>query len=164
LFTLQAFRLHGASKVFIAERDPARLAMGAALGGEPLDSNTVDPVKAVRDATDGLGALVSVDAVGTAETRKQCISATRSAGTMILCGLHEETSAMPAAEIIRREIVVSGSFAYTPANFAEALSHLASGAMKLDPWIVEAPLAEGGSWFDRLLDSPGNVSKVLLVP
>jgi threonine dehydrogenase-like Zn-dependent dehydrogenase len=164
LFALQAFRLHGAAKVFIAERDPARLAMGTALGGEPLDASTVDPVKAVRDATGGLGALVTVDAVGTAGTRQQCISATRSTGTMILCGLHEETSAMPAAEIIRREIVVRGSFAYSPANFAEALRHLASGAMKLDPWIVEAPLAEGGHWFDRLLDSPGNVSKVLLVP
>lgn len=165
LFALQAFRLHGASKVFIAERDPARLAMGAALGGEPLDANTVDPVKAVRDATGGFGALVTVDAVGTAGTRQQCISATRSAGTMILCGLHEESSVMPAAEIIRREIVVSGSFAYTPANFAEALHHLKSGAMKLDdPWIVEAPLTDGGLWFDRLLDSPGNVSKVLLVP
>jgi threonine dehydrogenase-like Zn-dependent dehydrogenase len=164
LFALQTLRLHGAAKVFISERDPARLAMGVAFGGEPLDANTLDPVKAVREATGGFGALVTVDAVGTAGTRQQCISATRSAGTMILCGLHEETSVMPAAEIIRREIVVRGSFAYNPANFAEALSLLASGAMKLDPWIVEAPLSDGGLWFDRLLDSSGNVSKVLLVP
>jgi threonine dehydrogenase-like Zn-dependent dehydrogenase len=43
------------------------------------------------------------------------VAATRSGGTVILTGLHEETSAMPAAEIIRREIVLRGSFAYSPA-------------------------------------------------
>jgi threonine dehydrogenase-like Zn-dependent dehydrogenase len=91
-------------------------------------------------------------------------SALRSTGTLILSGLHEETSPIPAADIIRREIVVRGAFAYSPANFAEALRLLAEGTIRLDPWIVEAPLAEGGQWFDRLIDAPGNVAKVLLIP
>src|SRR5215510_5364792 len=34
LLALQALHIQGAARVFIAERDPARLAMGAALGGE----------------------------------------------------------------------------------------------------------------------------------
>ena len=71
---------------------------------------------------------------------------------------------MPAADIIRREIVVRGAFAYSPANFAQALDLLAADKIRLEPWIVEAPLAEGGAWFERLLDAPGNVSKVLLIP
>jgi threonine dehydrogenase-like Zn-dependent dehydrogenase len=71
---------------------------------------------------------------------------------------------MPAADIIRREIVVRGSFAYSPANFADALAKLAQGQMQLDPWIIEAPLADGGGWFDRLIDAPGDVAKVLLIP
>jgi threonine dehydrogenase-like Zn-dependent dehydrogenase len=71
---------------------------------------------------------------------------------------------MPAADIIRREIVVRGAFAYTPANFATALELLATGKMRLDPWIVEAPLPEGDQWFQRLVEAPGDVSKVLLVP
>lgn len=164
LLALQALQLNGASRVFIAELDPERLAMGAALGGEALNPKEVDTVQMVRDATDGLGAAVSVDAVGSARTRQQCISAVRSTGTMILSGLHEENSVMPAAEIIRREIVVRGAFAYTPANFREALRLLAEGKVRLDPWVVEATLAEGGQWFDRLIDAPGNVAKVLLIP
>ncbi len=83
---------------------------------------------------------------------------------MILSGLHQETSEMPAAEMIRREIVAHGSFSYTRENFAEALRRLANEEVHLDPWIVEAPLADGGAWFDRLIDAPGNVAKVLLVP
>ncbi|MFQ5921565.1 MAG: alcohol dehydrogenase catalytic domain-containing protein [Anaerolineales bacterium] len=116
------------------------------------------------DATDSRGVRVAVDAVGAATTRKQCVAGTRSTGTLMLSGLHEETSAMPAAEIIRREIVVRGSFAYAPANIAEELQRLADGTMRLDPWIVEALLADGGEWFERLADAPGDVAKVLLVP
>jgi threonine dehydrogenase-like Zn-dependent dehydrogenase len=157
-------RAQGAARVFVADLDHERLAMGTALGGEAIDPRTTDTAKVVRAATDGQGVPVAVDAVGAAPTRAACVSAVRSGGTVILTGLHEETSTMPAADIIRREIVVRGCFAYTPANFAEALQRLARGELRLDPWIVEAPLAEGGRWFDRLIDAPGGVSKVLLVP
>ncbi len=138
--------------------------MGAALAGIALHPKAVDVVATVRQATEGAGVRVAIDAVGTGGTRTQCVAATRTTGTVILSGLHEETSAMPAADIIRREIVVRGAFAYSPANFATALALLAADAIRLDPWIVEAPLAEGGHWFDRLIDAPGNVSKVLLRP
>jgi threonine dehydrogenase-like Zn-dependent dehydrogenase len=164
LLALQALRLQGAERVFIADLDPERLAMGAELGGDPLDPRAVDVAQEVRAATGGYGVAVAVDAVGTARTRASCVSATRSAGTLILSGLHEEISAMPAAEIIRRELMVRGSFAYTPANFAAALELLAHGTLHLDPWIIEAPLEQGGAWFDRLIDAPGAVAKVLLVP
>lgn len=162
LLALQVFQQRGAQRVIIADLGAERLAMAQALGGIPVDPREHDVVQLVRNMTGGLGITVSLDAVGTALTRSQCVSATRSAGTLILSGLHEETSAMPAAEIIRREITVRGSFCYTPENLALAL--LERGALRLDPWIVEAPLGEGGAWFDRLIDAPGNVAKVLLVP
>ena len=164
LLSLQILKLNGAEQVYLAERDPARLAMAAELGAEIIDPNQADPVKTMREATNNIGGVVAIDAVGTALTRQQCISATRSNGTVILSGLHEETSAMPAAEIIRREITVRGSFAYSPANFAEALRLLTANAITLEGWIVEAPLADGGHWFDRLIDAPGDVAKVLLIP
>lgn len=164
LLALQALRAQGAARVFIADLDAERLAMGAALGGVPLNPREVDVVQAVREATHRRGAAVSVDCVGSAVTRQQCVQATRSGGTVILSGLHEETSAMPAAEIIRREIVARGSFSYTRENFVEGLRRLENQEMCLDPWIVEAPLEDGGKWFERLIKAPGNVAKVLLVP
>jgi threonine dehydrogenase-like Zn-dependent dehydrogenase len=164
LLALQALQAKGARRVFIGDLSPERLAMGADLGGEALDPQAVDLPQAVREATGGRGVAVSVDAVGLAVTRKQCVTATRSAGTMILSGLHEEVSAMPAADIIRREIIVRGCFAYAPDNFREALRRLAAGTVRLAPWIAEAPLAEGGRWFQQLIDAPGKVAKVLLVP
>lgn len=163
LLALQALQLKGAKEVFIADLDNERLAMGGALGGIALAPRSVDVVQTVKEATSG-GVAVAVDAVGAAVTRRQCVSATQPTGTVIFSGLHEEVSEVPAADIIRREIVVRGSFAYSPANFAEAIGILERGEMHLDPWIVEAPLGEGGDWFDRLIDAPGDVSKVLLRP
>ena len=168
LLALQALQLAGAERIFIADLDPERLAMGGELGGITISPSATgqaaDVVEIVKDATAGDGVAVSIDAVGTGGTRTQCVAATRNAGTMILSGLHEETSPMPAAAIIRQELTVRGSFAYGAADFADGLEQLHAGNYRLDPWIVEAPLAEGGDWFHRLIRSPGNVSKVLLVP
>lgn len=163
LLALQALRARGAARVYIADLDAERLAMGAALGGEPLNPRAVNLVETVRAMTNG-GAAVAVDCVGSQSTRAQCVQATRTGGTVILSGLHSEASEIPAGEVIRRELVLQGSFAYTTANFAEALRRLADEQVHLDPWIVEAPLGDGGAWFDRLIDAPGNVAKVLLVP
>lgn len=164
LLALQVLAHRGAKRVFIADLDPARRAMGEALGGVPLDPAEVNIPDAMRKDTDGLGVAVAVDAVGMAVTRANCIAATRSAGTVILSGLHEEASAMPVADIIRREITLHGSFAYSPGNFSEALNQINNRTLRLDPWIVEAPLEDGGQWFERLLSAPGNVAKVLLIP
>ncbi|MEM7534581.1 MAG: alcohol dehydrogenase catalytic domain-containing protein [Chloroflexota bacterium] len=164
LLSLQIFQLNGANRIFIADLDPERLAMGAELGGIALQPREVDVVATVKEATEDKGVAVSLDAVGTALTRTQCVSATQTRGLVILSGLHEEVSEMPAADIIRREIAIRGSFSYSPANFAAAIPLLHEGKIRLDPWIVEEPLSKGGYWFDRLIKAPGNVSKVLLVP
>jgi threonine dehydrogenase-like Zn-dependent dehydrogenase len=164
LLALQVLSSRGAQHVYIADLDPARRAMSEALGGLPLDPADVNVPEVTRKATGGLGVAVSVDAVGMAVTRANCIAATRSAGHVILSGLHEEVSTLPVSDIIRRELNLHGSFAYSPENFKQALDQISTGQLRLDPWIVESPLETGGDWFERLLSSPGNVSKVLLVP
>lgn len=164
LLALQALKLKGAARVYVAEIDTHRLKMAETLGAIPIQPKETDTVETIKEATDGMGVAVSVDAVGTALTRDQCLKSTHATGTMIVSGLHEETSALNIAGIIRSEITVKGAFAYSPANFATALDLLAEGKIQLDPWIIESPLHEGGKWFDRLIESPGNVSKVLLVP
>ncbi len=163
LLVLQVLKTRGAKQVFVADLDTERLEMAGKLGGEMLNPKGVDVVGTIREATNGLGSPVSVDAVGAAVTRAQCVAATRSAGTVILSGLHEENTQMPTADIIRREIVLKGSFAYTPANFAQGLEMLVQRKIRLDN-IINAPLEEGGKWFDRLIAAPGNIAKVLLVP
>lgn len=164
LLALQFMQAGKAGRVFIADLDRERLAMAADLGAEIIDAGEMDTVAHIKSATEGLGVSLTVDAVGSAVTRAQAVAATRSTGKVLLSGLHEEASQMPASEIIRREIDVLGVFCYDSEDFEQAIEALASGKVRLDPWIVEADLSEGGSWFERLVGKPGAVSKVLLVP
>jgi threonine dehydrogenase-like Zn-dependent dehydrogenase len=165
LLSLQVLLLNGAARVFVTDTDPHRLSAAAAMGGQAINPREVDVSKTVRDATGGRGAVVAVDAVGKAITRDQCVKAVRSGGTVILSGLHEEVSTLPVADLIRREITLQGSFCYSQADFKEAAQLLSQDQIHLDPWIVEAPLAQGGEWFEKLSsENPGKIAKVLLVP
>ncbi len=164
LLAIQALQRNGAARVYCVDLDPDRLQMARRFGAEVFDPAAQDTVETVRAGTGGLGAALTVDAVGSAQTRAQSVAATRSGGVVLLSGLHAEASDFPASEVIRREIVLKGAFCYSAEDFAEALTAVAEGSMSLGEWIVEAPLGEGGKWFDRLVKNPGNVSKVLLVP
>ena len=164
LLTLQLLSQKGADTVFVSDIDPARMDMAAALGANVIDARSQDVPATVRAATGGLGAAVSIDAVGSTDTRADCVAATRSAGLVIPSGLHEEASPFPVSEVIRREVTVKGAFCYTQEEFDAGLVALEEGRLRLDPWIIEAGLEEGDHWFARLADKPGNVSKVLLIP
>ena len=41
---------------------------------------------------------------------------------------------------------------------------LGRGVVSAGDWVIDAPLADGAMWFDRLVGDPGPVAKVLLVP
>ena len=84
-------------------------------------------------------------------------------GKVVFTGLHDEESNLQANYIIRSEIAIQGSFAYTTLDFEDALNWLAADRIEIDPWLVKAPLAEGGARFEQLLGNPGPVAKILLV-
>ena len=159
-----ALRQDGIGRVFVADTVPGRLAVGKAMGGIPIDSRLVDVVAFVRESTEGNGVRVSVDAVGSEDTRRQCVQATRSGGGVVLVGLHEEISTLPVSDIIRREISVRGGFCYSRKEFGDALARVRSVERRLEHWILEVPLESGGEQFERMVDAPGDTIKVLLRP
>jgi 2-desacetyl-2-hydroxyethyl bacteriochlorophyllide A dehydrogenase len=162
LLALQAVRAFGVIEIFASETDADRRAMGEPFGVRVLSPLAEDVVSTVRSATDGWGVDVVIDAVGTTATRQQAIEAAAMGGRVVLVGLHEEASMMPANLVIRKEINLQGSFAYTPNDFVDALDWLAAGRIHIDPWLMKAPLKQGRDCFERLLSRPGPVAKILL--
>jgi len=163
LFTLQALRIAGARRVFVADTNAERLAMARAYGAETINPLETDTVEAAKRLTDGAGVDLAIDAVGSTATRNACAYSVAAGGTVVLVGLHEADSPMPANHIVRNEIRVVGSFAYAHSHFETALGWLADGKAGLAEGIVKAPLREGAAWYERLLSpQPGAVAKVLL--
>src|SRR6201994_4907037 len=56
--------LRGASKVFVVDRVPERLAKAEEIGAVPIDFSAGDPVEQIKDQTGGEGTDKGVDAVG----------------------------------------------------------------------------------------------------
>jgi threonine dehydrogenase-like Zn-dependent dehydrogenase len=104
-----------------------------------------------------------VDAAGFEPTWRASIEAVRAGGTVVVLGLGQAEGTLPMAAVVRRAITVRGQFAYSRADFAEAVGVLAAGDLPLD-WIDEAPLDAGAEAFANLVDRPAEYAKVLLRP
>jgi threonine dehydrogenase-like Zn-dependent dehydrogenase len=82
---------------------------------------------------------------------------------VVLIGLHDEESALPANYLIRQEITVTGSFAYTDDDFVRAVDLLVRGVVQPSTdWLEERPLSDGPSAFAELVDGKATATKIVL--
>jgi 2-desacetyl-2-hydroxyethyl bacteriochlorophyllide A dehydrogenase len=151
LFVLAAAHIHGLRKIVIVDINEERLEIAREMGGQGV-------VAAEGDYD------VAVDAVGASITRQRCVEAVKAGGKVVFTGLHEADSVLPINDIIRREIMCRGAFAYAPQDFANALEWLEQGRVDMTSWMRVLPLEEGAAGFETLLGSPGGIAKILLKP
>ena len=80
-----------------------------------------------------------------------------------MVGLGNAEATFPMALLVRRSIRLRGQFAYSRAEFQEAIDILAAGDLDLG-WLDDAPLSAGAEAFANLVDRPAEFSKILLDP
>lgn len=165
LFVMQALKLHGVNKIIAVDRNEDRLSIAEQLGATIINAGTVDVLQEIRRLTSGSnGVTVAVDAVGADVTRNQCVQVCAPGGRVVFTGLHESHAKLPINDMIRAEISVMGSFAYSASHFTTALKWLEDGRIQMKQWVVKETLGKGQECFERLLTNPGPVAKILLVP
>jgi threonine dehydrogenase-like Zn-dependent dehydrogenase len=130
----------------------------------------VDPVESRLETARLLGAAgfdgpadLAVDAAGFEQTWAAAIDAVRAGGQVVVLGLGAAEGSFPMATLVRRAVRLRGQFAYTRAEFAEAVRILAEGDLDLS-WTSGASLAEGAQAFASLVERPAEFSKVVLAP
>jgi threonine dehydrogenase-like Zn-dependent dehydrogenase len=137
-------------------------------GAEVTISETSAPRRAVAESL-GLNATVELaeeydvvfDAVGAPLTRASAIERCRPAGTAVWLGLATDEVSFPGNPLVRQEKRVVGSFAYTPAEFAEAVEL----ARRLDlSWTTDVPLSQSDSTFYALANGDTAIVKAVIVP
>jgi len=83
-------RLAGARTIIAVDIDDRKLELAKQFGAtHTVNSRNVDPVEAIREATDGFGADVVIEAIGRPETYEQAFFARDLAGTVVLVGVPE---------------------------------------------------------------------------
>ncbi|MCS6775338.1 MAG: alcohol dehydrogenase catalytic domain-containing protein [Chloroherpetonaceae bacterium] len=158
-------RMLGYRDIAVVDVNPERLKVAAQLGARwTIHAGQADPVAAIHDCFGGNGADVVIDAHGDTAVRSACVNVVRKGGEVLLLGLHEVHSNVDFARVVRGEVRLQGSYAYTTQDFAQARKLVESGSVDLSPWTEVLPLEAGQTAFDRLTTDPGATVKIVLTP
>jgi 2-desacetyl-2-hydroxyethyl bacteriochlorophyllide A dehydrogenase len=162
LLYLMLFKAAGASPVVVSEPSSHRAQWAAELGAdEVVDPREIDIATAVRDLTDGRGADVAVDSVGSLLV--DAVRSVRKAGRALVFGLNEQVKAtLPPAMLTYGEIAVSGVY-IARGTFPLAVSLLTENKLGFDRLVTHSLQLERVDEAIELLRT-GEAVKAVLVP
>jgi threonine dehydrogenase-like Zn-dependent dehydrogenase len=165
LCCLAVARAENSAAIVISDVVDARLRVATAWGATvTVNGRAAAAEQQLRAALPG-GAATVIDAVGSSTTRALALQLVRPGGRVVYIGLHDETSPLAANYLVRQEISIQGSFAYTPDDFARSIALVEAGTiMPSDLWIEERPLHDGPAAFAGLVDSSITIPKIVLRP
>lgn len=164
LLALQAARSASPSRLHTLEPDARRRSQAAALGADAAHASPEELLQALRGESGGLGADFVIDAVGRESTRRLAVEAVRPGGRVVLLGLHDDATSLGAHDLVRREVLVTGSYAYTDEEFGRALELLASGRAGVGELPAVQPLESTPALFARLAEGPAAEVKLFVAP
>jgi (R,R)-butanediol dehydrogenase / meso-butanediol dehydrogenase / diacetyl reductase len=132
-------------KVILVDPSPIRRAVLGRLGAdEVIDPKSCDPIAAIRDLTDGLGAHASVDAAGVAASFNAMLHGTRVDGTAVVVAIHHHPVVIPPFDLLMPEINITG-VAMSVRAFPSVIEGMARGSYPLEGWVETIP-------FENLVD------------
>ncbi len=165
LLMLELCKTVGASKVLVSEPNEFRRSKAAASGAFVLNHRDegADISSWVKDETDGVGADVVFVCVGTVDAVNSAFGCVRKGGVVnIFGGLPRGSSLTLDPHILHYdEVIVTGSFGFTPLQFHTALTMLTSGTIDVGNIIThEFSIGQAKEAFD--MASSGEALKILL--
>ncbi len=154
LMTLQALLLSSDAHVAVVEPQAQRRERALALGAAAVHASGDEALEALRDDGDGLGAELVLDAVGAQATRALALTLLRPGALAVCIGLAADNTTLGFHGVVRGQLGVRGSYAYTMADFEQALEWLVSGRAAVGELTAVRPLEDGPGAFARLAEGP----------
>jgi D-arabinose 1-dehydrogenase-like Zn-dependent alcohol dehydrogenase len=148
LALVQVLKLAGARVIAVA-RSEGRLKLAQEMGADvTVDASGSDVAGAVRAATDGQGADVVFELVGTVETSVNALASLGKGGAVVYIGYSFDTVEIDPLSLVVPEQRILTSVGNRRAELVEALDLAAAG--KLRTVVSTAPLAEAPRVLDDL--------------
>ncbi|MGH3147237.1 MAG: alcohol dehydrogenase catalytic domain-containing protein, partial [Rubrobacter sp.] len=154
LMCLQATVLDGISEVHVVEPVEARREQTLVLGAFAAHESADEVDRALEGPTEGLGADLVIDAVGAEVTRRMALDLLRPGGRIVYIGLHDDDTTLPFHTVVRGQVDLQGSYAYTAEDFEQALEWLVDGRAGIGELPPVLPLEEGPGAFADLVKGP----------
>ena len=163
LMCIQAAVLDGIPEVSVVEPHGARRDQALGLGARAAYASGEEAREALEGPTEGLGADLVVDAVGAAATRRMAVEELlRPGGRVVFVGLHEDDTTLGFHGIVRGQLDLQGSYAFTAEDYGQAVEWLVAGRAGIGELPPVLPLEEGPNAFAQLVRGPSEQIKVFL--
>ena len=159
---VQILKAWGISRVLVSGRRESRLKTVKECGADlVIDAAEQEPVKAIYEATDGIGVDVVFDCAGTPETFQQSLEMARGGGKIILVALYEKPITWDPYITQKKNLTVIGILG---GHFPSAMDLLFSGKVKAKPLVTHAfPLEDAQKAFETQEYDRGAI-KVMITP
>jgi L-iditol 2-dehydrogenase len=154
LITVHLLRLYSPAELIVCGQRPAQAGLAADLGATGF---TVD--------SPGVQFDLVIEAAGTAGAVERALGLARRGGRVVLVGLagNDVTAAFPIDGAVNNDLLISASFAYTSAAFAEVAALLSAGQITPAPLVTHRfPLEDYAEAYQVLRAGPGPRGKVML--
>ncbi|MEM3660382.1 MAG: zinc-dependent alcohol dehydrogenase family protein [Thermoproteota archaeon] len=167
LLKVQMVKHYGAAKIIALDVVEERLKLAEELGAtRVVNPGKEDPEKAVLDETEGIGADVSIECVGSSSAIDVAFRLARRGGRLLIFGVapeHDVWQVKPF-EIYNKEVSIFASYR-SPYTFQRAVNIASSGRLKLKPIISHIHrLDEIVEVFNELAGKRKQAIKVLIKP
>lgn len=164
LLILKLAKYFGARTVAVTDLNQDRLDVAKELGADMIiNQKTQDLDKTlsaagIRDTID-----IAVECVGITPTAELTVEYVRIKGLVLWVGNAAKTVSINMPQIVTRELVIKGTYAFTENDFSAALGILAEGVFDISGLITSiVPMTETVTSFETLLKSDGKDIKILV--
>lgn len=165
LMTLLAAKSQGCGHLLCAAHHADRQALAREAGAEASVEGTPKALAdAARACTEGRGADVVLDSVGSQGSLDTALAAVRDGGTVVVIGNSAVHTALPLQDCVVRQIRLQFSYS-SEGEYPICLQAIADGKVNLTPFLrAILPLEQGTDAFRRLTDREPGLLKVILQP
>ncbi len=164
---VQLARSLGASEVFAVDINSRKLKLAQRFGAIPIDASAGDPVRQIRERTDGRGVDVALELIGLPLTMRQAVQSLAILGRAGLVGLTDKTVEIaPYTEVLCKEAEIIGVSDHLASELPALLNLARTGALDLSDGIIRTVPLEAQAINDALdnLSRFGDDVRVVITP
>jgi 2-desacetyl-2-hydroxyethyl bacteriochlorophyllide A dehydrogenase len=167
LITAHLLRLYSPAELVVCGQRPAQAGLAAELGATGFTVDAPPPGGSEGSSPRASTAAFDlvIEAAGTAGAVERALGVARRGGRVVLAGLagNDVKAAFPIDDAVNNDLLISASFAYTSAAFAEVTALLRAGQISAAPLITHRfPLEDYEQAYKVLRAGSGPRGKVML--
>jgi len=165
LLTLLSAKQKGAGTIIVSELAEGRRVLAKQLGADVVvDPKNESLSEAVQSRTDGLGADIAIECVGTPQPMADCVANVRKGGRVVVAGAFDRPYSLDLLQLMIQEKTIIGTFG-SATELNECAELISSGQVDVSP-IVSAVIGldDVPKAFADLAADRGSNGKILVQP